>query len=98
MGFCFLESVRLCLERDVGKFMSHEDLVALIMSEIYERCFEYKDFHNSSIESLIKDAEKYLNKGQFVLNVVDVVIAATANALKGEFGFVSKNGGICWNC
>ena len=91
-GFCFLESVRLCLERDVGKFMSHEDLVALIMSEIYERCFEYKDFHNGSIESLIKDAEKYLNKGQFVLNVVDVVIAATANALKVNLVLYQKMG------
>ena len=91
-GFCFLESVRLCLERDVGKFMSHEDLVALIMSEIYERCFEYKDFHNGSIESLIKDAEKYLNKGQFVLSVVDVVIAATANALKVNLVLYQKMG------
>ena len=91
-GFCFLESMRLCLERDVGKFISREDLVSVIMSEIYERCFEYKDFHNGSIESLIKDAERYLNRGQFILNVVDVVIAAAANALKVNLVLYQKMG------
>ena len=91
-GFCFLESMRLCLERDVGKFISREDLVSVIMSEIYERCFAYKDFHNGSIESLIKDAERYLNRGQFIWNVVYVVIAAAANALKVNLVLYQKMG------
>ena len=52
------------------------------MNELYERVNYYSSFHQGGIQKLLKDAKKFIKKRKYSLDVVDVCIAATANALK----------------
>ena len=81
-GFCFLEAVRTCLLIDYKEEIPVEKLIKKLMNELYERVNYYSNFHQGGIQKLLKDAKKFIKKRKYRLDVVDVCIAATANALK----------------
>ena len=81
-GFCFLEAVRTCLLIDYKEEIPVEKLIKKLMNKLYERVNYYSSFHQGGIQKLLKDAKKFIKKRKYSLDVVDVCIAATANALK----------------
>ena len=60
------------------------------MNELYERVNYYSNFHQEGIQKLLKDAKKFIKKRKYRLDVVDVCIAATANALKVDLYIFEK--------
>ena len=69
------------------KKINFPELKNKILNEIYDNVKFFVNFHASSAKvsnrQLLKDAEEFFNDGRnYVMNVVDVCIAATSNAIK----------------
>ena len=81
-GYCFIESVRLCLERDLDVSYMNQQIVEKILDEVYEQGTFYKMFHTGSIRKLIEETQEYLKERKFTNDVIDVIVVAATNALK----------------
>ena len=81
-----MESVRAVTNHNQQKKIGFRELKDKILDEIYDNVEFYVNFHASSVKvsrQLLKDAEEFFSDGRnYVTNVVDVCIAATANAIK----------------
>ena len=80
------------------KKIGFPELKDKILDEMYDNVEFYVNFHASSVEvsnrQLLKDAEEFFNDGRnYVMNVVDVCIAATANAIKHNLYIFENLGG-----
>ena len=97
-GYCFIESVRAVLNHNQQKKIGFPELKDKILDEMYDNVDFYANFHASSEKvskwQLLKDAEEFFNdQRNYVMNVVDVCIAATANAIKHNLYFFENLGG-----
>ena len=86
-GYCFLNSVLMCLIRDYGDTLTLEDCITKIVTHLCQHHRKYSDFHRSSCsdyaaDQLISDALDFFQNGQFLVDVVDLLIQITADALK----------------
>ena len=93
-----MESVRAVLNHNQQKKIGFPELKYKILDEMYENIDFYVNFHTFSAKvsnrQLLKDAEEFFNDGRnYVMNVVDVCIAATANAIKHNLYIFEKLGG-----
>ena len=96
-GYCFVESVRAVMNHNQQK-IGFPELKDKILDEMYDNVNFYVNFHDSSakvsIRQLLKDAEEFFNDGRnYVMNVVDVCIAATANTIKHNLYIFENLGG-----
>ena len=94
-GYCFIESVRAVLNHNQHKKIGFPELKDKILDEMYDNVDFYVNFHASSEkvskQQLLKDAEEFFNdQRNYVMNVVDVCIAATSNAIKHNL-YISEN-------
>ena len=92
-----MESVRAVLNHNQQKKIEFPELKNKI-DEMYENVDFYVNFHASSAKvskwQLLKDAEKIFNdQRNYVMNVVDVCIAATSNAIKHNLYIFENLGG-----
>ena len=97
-GYCFVESVRAVLNQNQKKKIGFHELKEKILDEMYDNIDYYANFHVSSEKvgkrQLLKDAEECFNdRKNYVMNIVDVCIAATANAIKHNLYIFEKLGG-----
>ena len=86
-GYCFLNSVLTCLLRDYGDTLTLEDCITKIVTHLCQHHRKYNDFHRSSssdyaADQLISDALDFFRNGQFLTDVVDLLMQITADALK----------------
>ena len=82
-GYCFLSSVTKALSVDCCQNVQHELLANQVLDHMYENSKYYASFHeDGSARAMLKQAEEFLLRGQYILNVVDVCVAATANYLR----------------
>ena len=86
-GYCFLNSVLTCLLRDYGDTLTLEDCITKIVTHLCQHHRKYSDFHRSSssdyaADQLISDALDFFRNGQFLADVVDLLMQITADALK----------------
>ena len=81
-GYCFLSSVMKALSVDCGQNVQRESLANQVLDHMYENSKYYASFHeDGSARAMLKQAEEFLVHGQYILNVADVCVAATANYL-----------------
>ena len=81
-GYCFLSSVTKALSVDCGQNVQHESLANQVLDHMYENSKYYASFHeDGSARAMLKQAKEFLLRGQYILNVADVCVAATANYL-----------------
>ena len=81
-GYCFLSSVTKALSVDCGQNVQRESLANQVLDHMYENSKYYASFHeDGSARAMLKQAEEFLLCGQYILNVADVCVAATANYL-----------------
>ena len=93
-----MESVRAVLNYNQQKKIGFPELKDKILDEMYENVDFYVNFHVSSAKvskwQLLKDAEEFFNdRRNYVMNVVDVCIAATSNAIKHNLYIFENLGG-----
>ena len=81
-GMCFVEAVREGLKDAGEKESDREVLKATISNEMYNHIHFYADFHPTGKhpQQLLLDAENFSENKGYTMDVVDVCIAATANA------------------
>ena len=81
-GYCFLSSVTKALSVDCGQNVQLESLANQVLDHMYEDSKYYASFHeDGSARAMLKQTEEFLLRGQYILNVADVCVAATANYL-----------------
>ena len=82
-GYCFLSSVTKALSVDCGQNVQCESLANQVLDHMYENSKYYASFHeDGSVRAMLKQAEEFLLREQYILNVADVCVAATANYLR----------------
>ena len=90
-GYCFLSSVTKALSVDCGQNVQRESLANQILDHMYENSKYYASFHeDGSARAMLKQAKEFLLCGQYILNVADVCVAATANYLQMNL-YIFKN-------
>ena len=77
--FCFLHAVDMVL------YVYHDEVVTFgstgstILGHLVANVYYYKLFHTGDV---LKDAERYFKFGMYCDNVLNVIVVATARALK----------------
>ena len=93
-GYCFLSSVTKALSVDCGQNVQRESLANQVLDHMYENSKYYASFHeDGSARAMLKQAEEFLLYGQYILNVADVCVAATANYLRMNLCIFENLGG-----
>ena len=93
-GYCFLSSVTKALSVDCGQNVQCESLANQVLDHMYENSKYYASFHeDGSARAMLKQAEEFLLRGQYILNVADVCVAATANYLRMNLYIFENLGG-----
>ena len=81
-GHCFIASLRYCLERDHGIKFTEGDIKKLITYEVFQNNNYYQNFYNGSVLSMLRSLDRYIIKGIYTHQVVDIAILAAANILR----------------
>ena len=91
-GLCFIRSIQKALCSDYGLDWLLENIKCDIMCEVTKNAKKYMVFHENEEYKVITFTHDYLTNGQFTQSVVDVVIPATAYALKVNLYIYCKKG------
>ena len=78
-GFCFLKAVDMVLSCDHNEVVTFDNMESTILGHLVANVKYYKLFHTGDI---LKDAQRYFKFGMYCDNVHDLIIVATASALK----------------
>ena len=81
-GHCFIGAIRFCLEHDHGMIFMEEDIKRLITYEVYQNNNYYNTFYNGSILCMLRALDRYIFKGVFTHQVVDIAILAAGKILR----------------
>ena len=81
-GFCFLKAVMMSLYLDHRYVISFRRLKEKITEHLIDNSEKYVDFHGGSADKLVFEATEFFNDGKFTRDVVDILVQATADALK----------------
>ena len=93
-GYCFLSSVTKALSVDCGQNVQHESLANQVLDHMYENSKYYASFYeDGSARAMLKQVKEFLLCGQYILNVADVCVAATANYLRMSLYIFENLGG-----
>ena len=91
-GHCFLESVRICMQQN-NINMSLGEIIDVTEIQLYEQLPTYSASHVGNKRDFLRDAERYLRGKEYNQDVTDVIVAATADALKINLMIHQKMGG-----
>ena len=94
-GYCLITSLHLCLFYDHGEMFTNEAICALIRSEIVNNNEYYRRFFSGEIEEMLQTLDKYLNKGIYRQQIVDIVVLAAAKCLSVNLCIYKKTWAIC---
>ena len=81
-GHCFIGAIRFCLERDHGMIFMEEDIKRLITYEVFQNNNYYSTFYDGSILCMLWALDRYIFKGVFTHQVVDIAILAAGTILR----------------
>ena len=86
-GYCFLNSILTCLYNYYGDTLTLEDSIVKIVSHLCLNHWNYSTFHNTekpayAANKLVSDALNFFRLGNFNVNVVDLLMQITYDALK----------------
>ena len=82
-GKCLLLAIKKCLKVDFDINKDEKNIAHKIWQEVKDSVNYYMDFTTQTSTELLTDARRYLSmkKNTYTLEVVDVIVCATANAL-----------------
>ena len=80
-GHCFIEAIHFCLEHDHGMIFMEEDIKRLITYEVFQNNNYYSTFYDGSILCMLWALDRYIFKGVFTHQVVDIAILAAGTIL-----------------
>ena len=80
-GHCFIGAICFCLEHDHGMIFMEEDIKRLITYEVFQNNNYYSTFYNGSILCMLQALDRYIFKGVFTQQVVDIAILAAGTIL-----------------
>ena len=79
---CFIGAIRFCLEHAHGMIFTEEDIKRLITYEVFQNNNYYSAFYDGSILCMLWALDRYIFKGVFTHQVVDIVILAAGTILR----------------
>ena len=97
-GYCFLNSVVYCLQNDYNDSITVEELIRKIVSHM---CLHYEDYTNFHTfdesplppsDTLIEDALEFFKYGNYMSDIVDLLMQITADALRINLFIYQKSG------
>ena len=91
-GYCYIRSIIKVLETDYHRKLNISDVIELVEEQLLERLDYYSQWHAASKREVVADAQKFLRGRNYTLDVVDVVVAATADALGIQLKLFSRVG------
>ena len=91
-GYCYIHSIIKVLETDYGRKLNISNVIQLVEEQLLERLDYYSQWHAASKREIVADAQKFLRGRNYTLDVVDVVVAATADALGIQLKIFSRLG------
>ena len=92
-GHCFIGAIRFCLERDHEMIFMEEDIKRLITYEVFQNNNYYSTFYDGSILCMLWALDRYIFKGVFTHQVVDITILAAGTILRVNMSiYKNKNG------
>ena len=80
-GHCFIGAIPFCLEHDHGMIFTEEDIKRLITYEVFQNNNYYSTFYDGSILCMLQALDRYIFKGVFTHQVVDIAILAAGTIL-----------------
>ena len=86
-GFCFLHAVEMVLYMDHDEVVTFDSMESTILGHLAANVNYYKLFHTGDV---LKDAERYFKFGMYCDNVLDVIVVATARAVKWNLTIYQK--------
>ena len=94
-GYCFLNSILTCLLWDYGDTLTLEDCITKIVTHLCQNHRKYSAFHQISCtkyaaDQLISNALDFFRNGQFLTDVVDLLMQITVDALNLELFIYQK--------
>ena len=81
-GHCFIGAICFCLEHDHGMIFMEEDIKRLITYEVYQNNNYYNTFYNDSILCMLRAWDRYIFKGIFTHQVIDITVLAAGKILR----------------
>ena len=81
-GFCFLHAVEKGLYSDHDEVVTLDSMESTILDYLASNVKCYKLFHTGHA---LKDVQRYFRFGMYCDNVLDLIVVATARALKLNF-------------
>ena len=98
-GYCFLNSVPTCLLWDYGDTLTLDDCITKIVMHLCQNHRKYSAFHQTSCtkyaaDQLISDALDFFWNGQFLADVVNLIMQITADALVLELFIYQCNANL----
>ena len=78
---CFIGAIRFCLEHDHGMIFTEEDIKRLITYKVFQNNNYYSTFYDGSILCMLWALDRYIFKGVFTYQVVDIAILAAGTIL-----------------
>ena len=89
-GFCFIQSLIKCLEKDHKIPYTYQSVIELIINTLCTKIMKYVNYHEADIpiesmatlhDALIEDALAFFKNHTYIQNIVDVLVHAAADAL-----------------
>ena len=98
-GYCFLNSVLTCLLQDYSDTLTLEDCITKIVTHLCQNHRKYNAFHQTSCteyaaDQLISDALDFFQNGQFLADVVDLLMQIIVDVLNLELFIYQRNGDL----
>ena len=78
---CFIVAICFCLEHDHGMIFMEEDIKRLITYEVFQNNNYYSTFYDGSILCMLWALDRYIFKGVFTHQVVDIAILTAGTIL-----------------
>ena len=78
-GFCFLHAIEMVLYMDHDEMVTLDPMESTILDQLASNVNYYKLFHTGYV---LKDAQRYFKFGMYCENVLNLIVVATARALK----------------
>ena len=91
-GYCYIRSIIKVLQIDYGRKFSIDEIIELVEENILDNLDYYAKWHPASKREIVRDTSFFLRGRQYTIDVVDVIVAATADALRIQLKVFNKFG------
>ena len=90
-GYCYIRAIIKVLSVDYRQQHKLADILRRIEDQLFERLDYYCKWHPASKRDIVRDTYKFLRTGKYYIDIMDVIIAATADALQIRLKIFTKH-------